>query len=73
MRPRDVQGCEGERAVVEGGEFEVRSAREDGFGDVGLGHADAQVVIDSPKTSVEEVMGFRGSDSIVRPKPVVMA
>ena len=29
-------GREGERAAMEIGEFEVRAAREDGFGDVGF-------------------------------------
>ena len=53
-------GCERERTAVEVGEFEVRSAGEDGFGDVGMGHADKQVVIDGPETGVEEIMGGRG-------------
>ncbi len=51
---------EGERATVKVGEFEVRAAGEDGFGDVGLGHADAEVVIDGPEAGVEEVVGCRG-------------
>ncbi len=51
---------EGERAAVEVGEFEVRAAREDGFGDVGMGHADTKVVIDGPEAGVEEIMGGRG-------------
>ena len=37
-------GGEGEAAAVEVGELEVGSAGEDGFGDVGLGDADAQVI-----------------------------
>ncbi len=52
-------GREGERAAVKVGEFEVRPAREDGFGDVGMGNADAEVVIDGPEPGVEEVMGRR--------------
>ncbi len=54
--PSEVRGVgaesglrrEGERAAVKVGKFEVRAARDDGFGDVGLGHADAEVVIDGP-------------------------
>ncbi len=38
-------GGKGETAAVEVGEFEVGAAGEDGFGDVGLGDADAQVVV----------------------------
>ncbi len=34
-------GCEGERAVVELGEFEVGAAGEDRFGDVGFRDLDA--------------------------------
>ena len=43
-------GCEGERAAVEVGEFEMGAAGEDGFGDVGLGDLDAQVVVDGPES-----------------------
>ena len=50
---------EGERAAVEIGEFEVRTAGEDGFGDVGVGDSDAQVVVDGPEPGVEEVVGGR--------------
>jgi len=53
-------GCEGERTAVEVGEFEVRSAGKDGLDDVGLGNAYAEVVIDGPESSVEEIMGGRG-------------
>ena len=38
-------------------EFEVASAGEDGFGDVGLGDLDAQVVVDGPEAGVEEIVG----------------
>ncbi len=51
---------EGERAAVEIGEFEVAAPGEDGFGDVGLGHADAEVVIGGPEAGVEEIMCGRG-------------
>ena len=40
---------EGERAVVEVGEFEVGAAGEDRFGDVGLGDLDAEVIVDGPE------------------------
>ncbi len=53
-------GREGEAAAVEVGELEVRAAGEDGFGDVGLGDADAQVVVDGPEAGVEEVVRGRG-------------
>jgi hypothetical protein len=59
-------GCEGERAAVEVGEFEVRSPGEDGLGDVGMGDADAEVVIDSPEAGVEEIVGAP-NDNGVRP------
>ena len=49
-------GREGERAAVEVGEFEVGAAGEDGFGNVGLGDLDAQVVVDGPEAGVEEAM-----------------
>lgn len=44
---------------MEVGEFEVRSAGEDRFGDVGLGDLDAHVVIDGPETGVEDIVGGR--------------
>ena len=46
-------GREGERAVVEVGEFEVGAAGDDGFGDVGAGDLDAQIVVDGPDAGVE--------------------
>ena len=52
-------GIERERAAVEVGEFEVGAAGEDGFGDVGLGDLDAQVVVDGPEACVEEIVGCR--------------
>ena len=60
VRPEGCLGREEERVVVEVGEFEVGAAGEDGFGDVGLGDLDAQVVVDGPKACVEEAMGGRG-------------
>jgi len=41
-----------EQAAVEVGEFEVRAAWEDGFGDVGLRDLDAQVIIDVPEAGI---------------------
>jgi len=58
-------GGEGERTAVEVGEFEVAAAGKDAFGDVGLGHADAEVVIDGPEADVEEIMGGRGQGQTV--------
>jgi hypothetical protein len=58
-------GCEGERVAVEVGELEVRAAGKDRIGDVGLGHADAEVVIDGPEAGVEEIMGRRGQGQAV--------
>jgi hypothetical protein len=55
-------GGEGEPAAVEVGELEVRPAGEDGFGDVGLGDADAQGVVDGPEAGVEEVAVATRSD-----------
>ena len=52
-------GREGERAAVEVGEFEVGAAGEDGFGNVGLGDLDAQVIVDGPEACVEEIVGCR--------------
>ena len=45
---------------MEVGELEVATARDDGFGDVGLGDLDAQVVLDGPEPWVEGVVGGRG-------------
>ena len=50
-------GRKGERAAVEVGEFEVGAAGEDGFGDVGLGYLDAQVLVDGPETCIEKIFG----------------
>ena len=49
-------GCEGERAIVEIGELEVLATGKDGLGDVGLSHADAEVVIDGPEACIEEIV-----------------
>ena len=66
-------GREGEAATMEVGELEVRAAGEDGFGDVGLGDADAQVVVNSPEAGVQEVADatrpdpFKGAKLAVPP------
>jgi hypothetical protein len=57
--------AEGEAAAVEVGELEVVAAGQDGFDEVGLGDADAQVVIDGPEASVEEVVGGRGQVQVI--------
>ena len=62
-------GCERERVAVQVGELEVGAAGEDGFGDVGLDDLDAQIVVDGPEASIEEIVGGRndnGSDPINR-------
>ena len=50
-------GREGEALAVEVGALEVATPGEDGLGDVRLGDADAEVVVDGPEASVEEVVG----------------
>jgi hypothetical protein len=50
---------------VEVGEFEVRSAGEDGFDEVGLGDADAEVVVDGPESGIEEGVGGRVQGQVV--------
>jgi hypothetical protein len=57
-------GREGEPPAVEVGELEVRSARVDGFDEVGLGDADTQVVVDGPEAGVEEVVRGRGDNGV---------
>ena len=57
-------GCEGERAAVEVGELEVRASGEDGFGDVGFGDLDAQVIVDGPEAGVEEIVGGRINNGV---------
>jgi hypothetical protein len=57
-------GIERERAAVEVGEFEVGAAEEDGFGDIGLGDLDAQVVVDGPEACIEEIVGGRVGDGV---------
>ena len=58
-------GAEGEAAAVEVGELEVATPGQDGFDEVGLGDADAQVVIDGPEASVEEGVGGRGQVKVI--------
>ena len=54
------------RAVaVEVGEFEVGAAGEDGFDEVGLGHADAEVVVDGPEAGIKEVVRGLGQGQAV--------
>lgn len=50
---------------MEVGEFEVRATGEDGFGDVGLGDLDTQVIVHGPEPGVEEVVGRRGQGRAV--------
>ncbi len=57
-------GGEGEATAVEVGELEVGFAGEDGFGDVGLGDADAQVTVDGPEAGVEEVVCGRCDNGV---------
>jgi hypothetical protein len=57
-------GREGERAVVEIGERKVAAAGEDGFGDVGHGDLDAQIVVDGPEACIEEVVGGRINNGV---------
>ncbi len=57
-------GIERERAAVEVAEFEVGAAGKDGFGDVGLGDLDAQVVVDGPEACIEEIVGGRVGDGV---------
>ena len=57
-------GREGERAAVEVGEFEMGAAGEDGFGDVGFGDLDAQVLVDGPETGIEEIVGGRINNGV---------
>ena len=50
---------------MEVGEFEVVAAGEDGFDEVGLGDADAEVVVDGPESGVEEVVGGRSQGQVI--------
>ena len=58
-------GREGERAFVEVGEFEVGAAGEDGFDEIGLGDADAEVIVDGPEACVEQVVGGRFQGQVI--------
>ena len=57
--------AEGEPAAVEVGELEVTSAGEDGFDEVGLGDANAEVVVDGPEAGIEKVMSGRVQGQVV--------
>ena len=63
-------GREGERAAVEVGELEVAAAGEDGFGDVGLGDLDAQVVVDGPEAGVEDIVCGQATRQQDQPVPL---
>ena len=52
-------GREGEAPAVEVGELEVDAPGQDGFDEIGLGHADAEVIVDGPEAFVEEVLRGR--------------
>ena len=52
-------GAEGEAAAVEVGELEVATPGQDGFDEVGLGDADAKVVVDGPESSVASQVAER--------------
>ena len=58
-------GAEGEAAAVEVGELEVATPGQDGFDEVGLGDADAKVVVDGPESGVEEVVGGRSQGQVI--------
>ena len=61
----DGLGRKGEAAAVEVGELEVAAPGQDGFDEVGLGDADAEVVVDGPEACVEEVVGYRGQGQVI--------
>ena len=50
---------------MEVGEFEVGAAGEDGFDEVGLGDANAEVVVDGPESSIEEGVGGRSQGQVL--------
>ena len=50
---------------MEVGELEVTSAGEDGFDEVGLGDANAEVVVDGPESGIEEGVGGRVQGQVV--------
>ena len=58
-------GAEGEAPAVEVGELEVATPGQDGFDEVGLGDADAEVVVDGPEAGIEEVVGGRGQGQVI--------
>ncbi len=45
---------------MEVGEFQVRAIGMDGLGNVGLGHADTEVIIKGSDSGLEEIVGYRG-------------
>ena len=55
---------------MEVGELEVAASGQDGFDEVGLGDADAEVVVDGPEAGVEEVVGCRGQGILMGSDPI---
>ena len=50
---------------MEVGALEVAAPGEDGLGDVRLGDADAEVVVDGPEACVEQVVRSRGQGQVI--------
>ena len=50
---------------MEVGELEVATPGEDGLGDVRLGDADAEVVVDGPESGIEEGVGGRVQGQVI--------
>ena len=50
---------------MEVGELEVATPGQYGFDEVGLGDADAEVVVDGPEAGIEEVVGGRGQGQVL--------
>ena len=50
---------------MEVGELEVAAPGQDGFDEVGLGDADAEVIVDGPEAGIEKVVGGRVQGQVV--------
>ncbi len=50
---------------MEVGELEVAAPGEDGFDEVGLGDANAEVVVDGPESGIEEGVGGRVQGQVI--------
>ena len=50
---------------MEVGELEVATPGQDGFDEIGLGHADAEVIVYGPEACVDEVVGGRSQGQVV--------